>query len=444
MASSAAGIVVCALAMYGLVKFNVFGLPEDDKDAQTALPAVTTDLTDAKASSTATTTQTNVIGPELSANPKTVRLDAPPGEFPSSPSVIRIHGKDGVEQVETGNSTVPFFPTTIRLPKQLVDDGSSPSPYNLQPGDELPSHDEIKNHDEYQLLGLGVRTVSFLSIQVYVVGLYIAKSDIAALQQRLISIAVHPVDGGASPMSAPSNAAAAAATSLVSTERQALEDLLLDPDRGEAAWDAILAEGGLRTVLRLVPTRNTDFLHLRDGWVRGISSRATQRAKLESATLSAGTLSVTDCSSTSSSTSSLMGATSASKPSMLTAIPALVPAPQSTVPLTSFQDESFGVSINQFKTLFSGSGNGRRSVPKGQVLMLMRGPDGALDALLQRDPQHGIRWLGRVLDERVSRLVWLNYLAGKTVASEPARKSIVDGVMGVVERPVGTIVQKVV
>ena len=39
---------------------------------------------------------------------------------------------------------------------------------------------------EYQLLGLGIRTVSFLGIQVYVVGMYVATEDIAALQEGLI------------------------------------------------------------------------------------------------------------------------------------------------------------------------------------------------------------------------------------------------------------------
>jgi hypothetical protein len=38
----------------------------------------------------------------------------------------------------------------------------------------------------------------------------------------------------------------------------------------------------------------------------------------------------------------------------------------------------------------------------------------------------------------------LNYLAGKTVASEGARKSIVEGIMEFVERPVGTVATQVV
>ena len=51
--------------------------------------------------------------------------------------------------------------------------------------------------------------------------------------------------------------------------------------------------------------------------------------------------------------------------------------------------------------------------------------------------------LGEVKDERISRLVWLGYLAGGTVASDGARRSVVDGVMGLVERPIGTVETRV-
>jgi hypothetical protein len=48
-------------------------------------------------------------------------------------------------------------------------------------------------------------------------------------------------------------------------------------------------------------------------------------------------------------------------------------------------------------------------------------------------------WLGEVRDERVGRLVWLLYLGGQNVSSEPARQSIVDGCIHITERPVGTV-----
>ncbi|KUL90783.1 hypothetical protein ZTR_00194 [Talaromyces verruculosus] len=371
MALSAAGIVLCGATMYGMVKSNAFGLPED---------------TSKKEDDEAKTKTKNL-------NNGNIKLDGP-SEFPSSPSVIRIQGQDGAEQVETGNSSVPLFPTTIKLPKSMSD-----TP--LTPGQDLPIAPE--SEEEYQLLGFGIRTVSFLSIQVYVVGVYVAKSDIGTLQRRLVHTGVQaPAVGAGQPGTL---GAAAAATSLVSTERDALKKLLLDPEHGEAAWTSILKEGNIRTAIRIVPTRNTDFMHLRDAWVRHMTNRAQKEsARIKELAKSSG---------------------------------------DQTVPLRSeFDDEAFGQSVNEFKTLLGGGS--RKNIPKGQVLLLLRDQQGALDALFQRDPKEPIQWLGRVADERVSRCVWLNYLAGKQVASEPARQSIVEGTMGIVERPVGTVTQKVI
>ncbi|GAM39223.1 hypothetical protein TCE0_034r10586 [Talaromyces pinophilus] len=371
MALSAAGIVLCGATMYGMVKSNAFGLPEDTSKKE----------------------DDEEKNKNKNLNDGNIKLDGP-SEFPSSPSVIRIQGQDGAEQVETGNSSVPLFPTTIKLPKSMSD-------MPLTPGQDLPIAPE--SEEEYQLLGFGIRTVSFLSIQVYVVGVYVAKSDIGTLQRRLVHTGVQaPAVGAGQPGTL---GAAAAATSLVSTERDALKKLLLDPEHGEAAWTSILKEGNIRTAIRIVPTRNTDFMHLRDAWVRLMTNRAQKEsARIKEIAKSSG---------------------------------------DQTVPLRSeFDDEAFGQSVNEFKTLLGGGS--RKNIPKGQVLLLLRDQQGALDALFQRDPKEPIQWLGRVADERVSRCVWLNYLAGKQVASEPARQSIVEGTMGIVERPVGTVTQKVI
>ncbi|CAI7587674.1 unnamed protein product [Penicillium glandicola] len=346
MILSAAGMITCAVGLYGVIKLDLFGLNEldtnkDDKSAASSTP------------------------PKNGA----MRMDGPAG-FPSGgPSLITIQGQDGLEQVPTGTSTIPHFPSTIRLPTSEATEGK-------QTGDDLaPSTGE-----EYQLLGLGIRTVSFLSIQVYVVGLYVAKSDITELQHRLLRTAIHPPTTDAD--AAISGVGANAATSLVGPERQQLKDLLLDAERGDAAWSAIIKDNGIRTAFRIVPTRNTDFMHLRDGWAK------------------------------------------------------------KTAEPGEFQDESFGSSMNDFKAVF-GAGKGK-SVPKGQTLVLMRDAHGALDALFQPGADKPVKWMGRVADERISRLVWLNYLAGKTVSSEGARTSIVDGLMSIVERPLGTVVQKVI
>ncbi|KAL4941706.1 hypothetical protein BDV06DRAFT_222844 [Aspergillus oleicola] len=366
MKLSAAGMAVCAVAMFGVIKLDLFGLEQQQQKKSAAM-----------------------------------RLDGPTG-FPESPSVIRVQGQDGAEQIATGASSVPHFPSVIRLPK-YQGTGDVPEA-KLSPNDEITPATSGGEEEEYQLLGLGIRTVSFLRIQVYVVGLYVAKSDISKLQQRLVQMAVHPPSEEqviANPVGATS------ATSLVSTERQRLKELLLDEEKGDEAWNAILKDDGLKTVFRIVPTRNTDFLHLRDGWVRGITARAQKfnaTAKAQAAAAASGEAS-------------------------------------SPVTPSEFADESFGTAMNDFKSLFGGGQ--RKSVPKGQTLLLLRNQHGELDALFQPKENEPFRFMGRVTDERIGRLVWLNYLAGKNVSSDEARRSVVDGVMGIVERPIGTVVQKI-
>jgi len=130
-----------------------------------------------------------------------------------------------------------------------------------------------------------------------------------------------------------------------------------------------------------VPTRNTDFGHLRDAWVRAMTARA-QRNK-------------------------------------------------------EYQDEKFGDTVGQFKQIFS-----KGNVPKGKELLLSRGKDGAM-SIWYDDGKIGSQKLGQVSDERLSRTIWLNYLGGPTVATESARRSIVEGIMEFVERPVGTVATQV-
>ncbi|KAF4631895.1 hypothetical protein G7Y89_g6229 [Cudoniella acicularis] len=241
-----------------------------------------------------------------------------------------------VDKVETGTSTVPTFPRILDF-------------YD----------------DEREEAGLGIRTVSFLAIQVYVVGMYVATDDIAALQEALI----RKIDPTAS--------------TLVAGEKDTLKKRLYDPEKGLEIWSDVLKKSGARTLVRIVPTRNTDFHHLRDAWVRSLTARA-QTKKDE------------------------------------------------------FGDDQFGRSMNEFKTLFN-----RGSVPKGKELLMSRDRRGKL-AVWYDDGKNGAQRLGEVLDERISRGIWLNYLAGKSVASEGARKSIIEGIMEFVERPVGTVATQVV
>lgn len=104
--------------------------------------------------------------------------------------------------------------TNLRLPRQIA----NPISYTSA-------------GDPFELVASGVRTVSFLSIQVYVASLYIPTTHM----QRLLSTAE------------PSSS---------------VQDLLKSA-----------LEQGVPMVLRVTPTRNTDFAHLRDGFARAIQSR---------------------------------------------------------------------------------------------------------------------------------------------------------------------------
>lgn len=277
--------------------------------------------------------------------------------------------QEKADKVYTGTSTVPYFPRTVTIPASKKP-STSPA---------LPAGTGSEN-EEYHLIGLGIRTVSFLSIQVYVVGMYIAVSDIATLQQRLTRKTTE----------------SDTATALVPSEKEKLKRMLLDAQMSEEVWDEVLRDGGIRTVLRIVPTRGTDFGHLRDGWVRSITARSQARAKK-----------------------------AAGQPGS-----------------ESFEDEQFGDAMALFKSIFGGKG--KRGLGKGKALMLERDGRGTLAAWIEGDAPGTFFKMGEVKDERISRLVWLGYLAGKSVASEGARQNIVEGILEFVERPVGTVETQVV
>lgn len=278
------------------------------------------------------------------------------------------HDEFGREVVATGNSKVPEFPRTIAVP-DFAKTNSQMATSSTTSTNEVPSvtsptlilPPSATADTEYTLVGLGTRSVSFLGINVYVVGYYVATTDIAELQARLVR-RINPI-----------------ASTLVSTEKDDLRAKLLDPVEGEAIWDELL-RGGVpaRSCVRVVPVRDTDFPHLRDGFVRAIQPR-TKEAK----------------------------------------------------------DEQFGEAMKEFKRIFT-----RGKVLQKKELLMLRDRDGRL-TMVYDDPSLGKQVLGTVDDERISRALWMNYLGGKNVASEEVRKSIVNGVMEFVERPIGTVATQV-
>ena len=322
---------------------------------------------------------TAVAGTWVVTSREPKRLDARPstGRPPLTSGVkVEITRKDDgdeVEKVVTGTSTIPYLPRTIWLARSGgPDEGRSAA----LPAGMGAAH----NEDEYQLLGLGIRKVSLFRVQVYVVGLYVAKADMGKLQEELIKAAV-----------------GSGASTLVQGEKEQLQKTLLDGEGSTKVWEEVLKEGGVRSAVRIVPTRNTNFSHLRDGWLRGIDLRAKGK---------------------------------------------------------EFEGDDFKAAVGDFKSMLGGRG----SVAKGKVLLLAREADGALRAWVEEeasssagaDPGTPIRkgdkltLLGGLKDERISRLVWMGYLAGDKIASEEARESVVRGIMEIVERPIGTVETQVV
>lgn len=96
----------------------------------------------------------------------------------------------------------------------------------------------------FELVSSGTRRVTFLSIAVYDVGIYLCTDDIGKLR-----------------------------TELRSRDLGSLAELqakLLDPMEGPELFDALL---DLSFAIRITPTRDTDIAHMRDGFVRGILAR---------------------------------------------------------------------------------------------------------------------------------------------------------------------------
>lgn len=162
------------------------------------------------------------------------------------------------------------FAAYTREPLCLDAPPSTPAPasasdaaaFHLDPSTSLPLPRDIplpnaltgpnsnggKAGDTLCLVASGVRTVSFLRVQVYVAALYVPRSSLTDLTSA-------PLGEG-------------------KREEASLEERM-----------AAALERGMPAVLRIVPVRNTDFAHLRDGFARAVQQRvkALRRRGAESA-----------------------------------------------------------------------------------------------------------------------------------------------------------------
>ena len=147
-----------------------------------------------------------------------LKLDAAPSAAASSLTSITA---DPSKQVVVDKDTNLSFPLYLAMPASFKST-NQPEP-------------------RFRLVGLGVRTVSFLRVKVYVAALYI---DEAKLQSRLSQSS--PSDGQSK------------------TLEQHIKEMLDD---------------GTSAVIRIVPVRNTDFNHLRDGFIRALQGRLKKAIK---------------------------------------------------------------------------------------------------------------------------------------------------------------------
>lgn len=339
---------------------------------------------------------------------------------------VVLHDDAGREIVPTNNSVVKSFPRHIRLPALRASSPEalpveSPAP-STTVGAGPATATTTQPTTEYTLVGLGQRTVTWLRLPVYLVGFYVATEDIAALQAFLVRRA------SSSPL----------ASTLVPDERETLKKRLLDPEESTELWDDVLAVArrgggggagaGIRSVFRIVPVRDTDLHHIRDGFFRAVVRWGPQPG----------------------------GAPPQHVSPQKFAAGAAGAAGKSADDADDPDGKKFSEAAAEFRSFFK---HGR--MPKRSEMLLCRAADGALTVLFDdgkttapptgkdagvadKSPARARAKLGWVGDPRISRTLWMNFLAGPIVASEEARANIAEGILEFVERPVGTVATQVV
>lgn len=130
-----------------------------------------------------------------------------------------------------------------------------------EPGvDPLP--ETMRLGTTYDLVGQGVRNVSFLKFKVYLLGVYLAREDQGLLRRvfnskYLESFYEKDQETG--------------------HHVQNLEHALRDPSTSDLLWGNALG-AGVRFAARICALRNTDLSHLRDGFVRTITNSPACKA----------------------------------------------------------------------------------------------------------------------------------------------------------------------
>lgn len=218
---------------------------------------------------------------------------------------------------------------------QILDNVNLDPPTNVDPFPKTISVNKVP----FLALGTGVRTVTFLNFHVYAAGIYIAADDVERVKNVFAEIAPEFANADGSPID--------------------WSSLLNDETKGRAIINRMLEEN-VQFAIRITPTRNTDFNHLRDGFVRSITNQKEAKA---------------------------------------------------------MQSPEFGQSISDIKRAFGR----KRKLTKGEVITWSRDVNGGMTAWYGLFDD-GKELLGSVNHPDAARLFFLQYLSGSKPSS-PALKS---------------------
>lgn len=207
-----------------------------------------------------------------------------------------------------------------------VDSSVDPFPFDLKKNENVDT--------DYELLGFGVRSVTFVGFKVYAVGVYIAKQDREKAKN-------------------------------IMSKYIGLDQHLHDPDQSTRIVNDLL-ENGVKFAVRICPVRNTDYNHMKDGFIKSIL--AHPKAK-------------------------------------------------------EFRDE-VGQGLQELRTIFQLR---KGTVPKNHVMLLQVLEGGKLNISYQNTSNGKCIDLGTVNEPLVSNLLLLQYLSGKKPLSAPLRDSCING-----------------
>lgn len=216
-----------------------------------------------------------------------------------------------------------------------VDSAIDPFPRVLSP----ETQSNIK--DAYQLLGYGVRSVTFIGFKVYGIAIYTATKDSAKIKTIL--------------------------GQYEQTEKKPIKELLNDSEKSVEIIEKLI-DNDVQFLIRILPVRNTDFGHLRDGFIKSIlASKLIQNSK-----------------------------------------------------------EVVNQGLEELRGVFLGF---KGSVPKNHLLWLEYNKTLALS--YENTKLHQVKPMGVVNNATVGKILVLAYLSGNKSLSEPLRKSSVDGFAGI-------------